>query len=46
MSNELKTARVKATGKIIEVYRHSTGTWIDYSDCNTEYQKHEVIIQS
>ncbi len=44
MSTEkLKKATVVSTGKKIEVYQSkSKGTWIDYSDCTTEYSKDEL----
>jgi hypothetical protein len=40
--NELKKARVKITGKIINVYRLKRGNWCDYADCITEYQDNEL----
>lgn len=40
--NKLLTATIKATGKRVEVYRHRSGSFIDFSDCNTEYQKSEL----
>ena len=40
----LYNAEVIATGKRIEVYRHRTGTFIDYSDCGIEYFAKDIII--
>lgn len=39
----LRKARVKATGKTIEVYSLNKGDWCDYSDCKTEYKDDELI---
>lgn len=44
MVNELKKAKVKTTGKIIEVYRLLKGAWCDYADCNTVYNDEDLII--
>lgn len=45
MSNPTKKAKVLKSGKEITVYRHFLrGTWIDYSDCKTEYKTEEIEI--
>lgn len=39
----IRNARVKATGKIIQVYVHSaTGDFVDAFDCKTTYIKNEL----
>lgn len=43
MSNEVKKAKVKATGKMIEVYRRTAGGWVDYPSCSKIYQNDELI---
>jgi len=41
--NNLKKAKVKENGKLIEVYQHRiSGNWIDYHDCNEEYKTFEL----
>lgn len=40
----LYNAEIRDTGKRVVVYRHRTGTYIDYSDCNTEYFQKDIII--
>lgn len=43
MSNkEIRKAKVKATGKTIQVYISVRGTWIDYFNCTTEYTENEL----
>jgi len=38
MGQELKKAKIKDSGKEIQVYRSAVrSTWIDYEDCKTEY---------
>lgn len=48
----MKKAKLKTTGKEVEVYRSSTANdggklensiWIDYSDCKTTYKYSELI---
>lgn len=46
MSNPLYKARIKKTGKEIEVYKTNKGTYCDYENCSDEYLKHEIIIES
>jgi len=42
-TNEVRNARVKATGKIIQVYRHrERSTWINCQGCSEEYKEHEL----
>jgi hypothetical protein len=38
----MKKARVKSTGKTIEVYPLSNGDWADYADCKTTYKYSEL----
>jgi len=40
--NPLLKVKVKRTGKVIQVYKHQHGKFIDYADCNTEYDKSEI----
>lgn len=41
--NDLKTAKVKDTGKIIKVYKLSRrNKWCNYEDCKTEYSYQEL----
>ncbi len=40
--NELKKARVRATGRNVQVYFTKRGTWCDYADCTTEYTSEEL----
>ena len=40
----LYNAKIKATGKMVEVYRHHTGAFIDYLDCGTEYLADSIVI--
>lgn len=40
--NKTRKAKVKATGKIIEVYRLQRGNWCDYADCTTEYKEEDL----
>lgn len=42
MANELKNAKIIATGKVVQVYRHTSGGWVDWSDCKTIYKENEV----
>lgn len=42
MNNPIKEVRVKATNKIIKVYRTLRGTWCDFQDCKTEYSKEDL----
>lgn len=39
-------AKIKSTGKEIEVYKSSTypNKYISYDDCNTMYSESEIII--
>lgn len=38
MPNKLTKARLKTANIIVEVYQHkSTGKWINYADCKTEF---------
>lgn len=46
MSNPLYNARVLATGEEVWVYRHQKGFFVDWSDMETEYKKHELKIIS
>ena len=40
---QLRKAILIKTQEQIQVYRsQKRGTWIDYSDCKTEYQEHEL----
>ena len=39
----LRKAKVRATGKEIEVYHLEKGGWCDYSDCKTEYKDSDLI---
>ena len=41
---KLYSAVVLANQKKIEVYRHNSGSFIDYSDCNTEYKADQLEI--
>ena len=44
MANESKKAKVRESGKMVEVYKHSKrGTWICKSDHKTEYKQEELI---
>jgi hypothetical protein len=38
----MKKAKVKATGKEIEVYELKNGDWCDYADCKTTYKYSEL----
>jgi len=43
MAQETKKATIVANGKKVEVYKSSIrGTWIDFSDCKTEYKDNEL----
>ena len=42
MANPLLNAKVKATGKSVQVYAHNMGDYVDYSDCSTMYKKSEL----
>lgn len=44
MANPLIEAIVKKTTKPVQVYRHHSGSFIDYSDCNTEYKEEDLIL--
>ena len=42
-SNGIRNARVRATGKVIQVYMHNaTMNWVDAFDCQTMYKKEEL----
>lgn len=41
--SELKRARIKSTGKEIEVYMTIRSTYCDIANCKTEYKKEELI---
>ncbi len=43
MAATIRKAKVKATGKVITVYKcNDRGTWLDAVDCLTEYQTSEL----
>lgn len=45
MENKLIKAVIIETGKRVQVYRSSErGTFIDYSDCSTEYEESQLNI--
>jgi hypothetical protein len=44
-SNQLLKAKVKATGKDVEVYKATEGCFIDFSDCKTKYQANEIQLK-
>jgi hypothetical protein len=35
----------KQSGNVVTVYKHISGTFIDFADCETEYKKSELEIQ-
>lgn len=43
-SNGIRQARVKATGKMVQVYlhKHKTEVYVNADDCCTEYLKREL----
>ena len=45
MINPLIRVKVRKTGKIIEVYRHFNGGYVDYNDCKTIYQSNEIMLK-
>lgn len=40
--NGVKTAKVKATGEVVNVYRLKNGNWCNYADCKTEYLEKDL----
>lgn len=45
--NKLRTAKVKATGNEVHVYKQiATGKWINYENCTTVYETHELDFTS
>lgn len=42
MDNPTKKVKVNATGAIIEVYLTKRGTYCDFADCKTEYEKSQL----
>ncbi len=46
MGQSIKKVTIIETGKLIEVYQSKIrGTWVDYSDCITEYKKKELVFK-
>ena len=45
MANPLLNAKVKATGKSVQVYAHHLGGYVDYSDCSTKYKESELKLE-
>ena len=43
-TRRLYNAEIRATGKRVQIYRHRTGTFIDYEGCRTEYFDRDIII--
>ena len=45
MANPLFNAKIISTGKVIQVYKHYTGDYVDYADCGTMYQPNELELE-
>jgi hypothetical protein len=46
-NNGIRNARVKATGRIIQVFRHSQRiVWVDAFDCTTEYTDNQLELMA
>lgn len=43
MANPLLKAVLK-TGKQVTVYKHRDGGYVDFTNCSTKYQAHEITI--
>ena len=42
MSKSLYDAKIRTTLKEVVVYKHRTGTFIDFADCRTEYHARDL----
>ena len=42
---KLYSVFVKATGNAIEVYKHVSGSFVDFADCSTTYKETELEFQ-
>ena len=47
MDQGIKNARIRATGKIVQVYlHHGTGDYVNAQDCKTTYKTQEIELMS
>jgi len=44
MSKPLFKAIIKSTRRNVVVYKHSDGSYVDWSNCETEYSKNDIQI--
>ena len=43
MANPLLKARLKGHKRVVSVYKHSSGDYVDYADCETTYTADELV---
>lgn len=45
MKNKKLTIKIKATGELVEVYKHRDGGYVNWKDLTTKYESDKVELQ-